>query len=779
MAADKKRKKAGGPSDPDRARYARNNRGRPIFYSPSSASAFAGCNRFWWYSKVMGEKEPPSPALEWGNAVHLVLETYLETGKQVAPGIYKDDRGGDIEVKEDHVVRAWTSLSHLPDPGMGNVEHWASRLPVYDGPDGIMLFAGKIDWHGVYGEPWAPVGPDIPSFFDGIHVLDHKSKKSDGGRYGIPSSDALARNRQGLLYAKVVTHGTQYADSDVLFSHNYILKTGAPRSKRVDTVMRAEDIQSTWEAQAESARLQILTSKAERAEDVPYNRGHCQAFGRPCPFKRICPAWTNQSKTLFDTLSAFDGGTYPAEEKTMSSFWDIADEALAPQAEHPTTVDPEETDPVEVPLGIQPDDAAPHDNDHVRPAFIQDVVQIVSAAFQQQRDSGADPVWSLVTVGKICEREGLSRDWAINVAYLADVHLVESNAIEEISGFDEDKILSVPATSLLSLGDGAEQDRAAALAAAPLAAFRDLADRSPREILLLARPLVDDRKRLVIDELLDDGRLTTPFDGIEETKEGERAALRALYVIHLSGEELTDEVVDKTLKIHGYYRRKTTKTIAAFRDRVTAAGHPEQPAQDTATAEEETAQEEVVEGNHLDTRSLGELIQSLLRGGSKRLVDHATALLTVHEAKIRSESEADQQRLNNAESHVLDLRKQLNEALSATPQISSNTEFTLYAGCRPFSRPVSHIRDFLAEIDERALRKVRMLDGHASIDAWFLADYGKGKQIFIQELRAHLANNPLPAGGEYHFLRNSIYQDIPLAEMFEAAGAKVVLGVYG
>ena len=161
------------------------------------------------------------------------------------------------------------------------------------------------------------------------------------------------------------------------------------------------------------------------------------------------------------------------------------------------------------------------------------------------------------------------------------------------------------------------------------------------------------------------------------------------------------------------------------------------------------------------------------------MADHVTGLLTVHDAKIRSESTADQQRLSDAENQVLDLRKQLSEALSAKPQISSSADFTLYAGCRPFSRPVAHVRDFLAEIDERALRKVRMMDGHASIDAWFLADYGKGKQIFIQELRSYLANNPLPAGGEYHFPRNSIYQDIPLAEMFEAAGAKVVLGVYG
>ena len=75
------------------------------------------------------------------------------------------------------------------------------------------------------------------------------------------------------------------------------------------------------------------------------------------------------------------------------------------------------------------------------------------------------------------------------------------------------------------------------------------------------------------------------------------------------------------------------------------------------------------------------------------------------------------------------------------------------------------------------MKKVRRIPGHEAITHWSLADYGKGKSIFVEELRMWVLDNGLPEGF-YYYPRNSIYDGLPLVEIFEAAGATVVAGSF-
>lgn len=869
------RAKTNGPDDPNRGRYALNNRGRPIYYSPSSAAAFQGCNAFWWFQKVMGEKEPEGPALAYGNAVHLWLETYLEFGTELEPGTYKDDRGGAIELTSEHIIRSRTSLPLLPAVGEGNVEMWASRVPVYDGDDGLMLFTGKIDWHAEFGVPWYPKGPDIPRWFEGMHVLDHKTKGHATGRYGIPSSEDLARNHQGQLYAHVVTVDTPFEGTDVLFSHNYVVKKGRPRAVRVDTTMKSEDIQATWEAQAEPARQMILASKHDRVDDIPTNRGHCNAFGRECPFKRICPAHNRPATSLLNALAAFDGDgdeTTDDQEHTRmgTNFLDYLDDEpepaqpapappsaapsptpldtkaqlltmgydggqivrmtditaahivseglraegisitkdgdirfvkAAPQAVEPST----EGDPAPpAVMPVQPDDTKPHDNDQVSAALIDEAVDVVARTYNQQLAAGGEPKWSLVTVGTMIRREGLHRDWAMNVAILAGLDIIEADALTAAKeAFTEEQLYSAPYVSLTASGDNgaSNTDRAKALAATPIAAFRDIAGETPRDVLLAARTIVSPKQRQIIDELLDDGRLVTPFDNhVDDVKApGERDALRALWIEEQSGVELTDEVIDQTLKAKKVYKRKTPTRIKRIRELLAAPPEvpetaatpvPETPV--TMTPENETPPPVQALLDSDDLRTFPAVLADALE--EPRLAPHLLSLMAVYAARVAPEAQdvesntvdalrAAEREINTLKVHLKVADDALQEAhdesarltVDATPQPAGTT---LFAGCRPLNGAVPHIDTFLAKIGERALRKVNMQPKHAEVDHWTLGEFGSGPRIFTNELRAELAANGAPEG-QFYFARNSVYKDIPLVELFEAAGATVVAGAYG
>lgn len=802
---------------------ARNERGRPIYFSSSSASAFNGCNTFWWFLKVAGEKEPPSPALAYGNAVHYVLETYLETGKVVAPGIYPGDRGDEYEVTQDHITRASTSFDLLPPPGVGRVELWAPRFPVYDGPEGRMDFVGKVDWHGIYGE-WAPKSVDIPTDFEGLHVLDHKTKSRATGRYGIPTPEELSRDSQGHRYAYVLTQNTPLAGSDVLFSHNYIIKTGRPHAVRVDTILRAEDIASTWEAQGEVARQMILASRAE-VKDVPHNKGYCHAYNRECPFKSICPAWKNADRSIIDTLSAFDkqaslpggnmatdffsalqenlatppGPPSPPSELAQLGYTDeqvarmtgvtkahIVSEGIQAEGHVITddgdiqTATPEpETAPTTdeapaVPQGIVPEDEHPNANDLVRPQYLKEVAQTIQAAFQQQVDAGANPKWSLITVGKIALREGLDKGWALNLAALSGIEIIETDALEALkSNFTEEQILSAPASSLTSTtAGGTHLDRAKALAATPVVAFKEIANLSDREVLLAARSLVEGKRKKIIDDLLDDGRLATPFDDVEETRPGQRKALRSLW-IQMQSVDITDDDIDQALKVAGYYRRRSAKHIAEIRNMLISADEVEQPNPTPKTPSE------LFVADLLKVSTLQALPSAFAETCPPKLTEqvkqHLNTLLSVYDASVRAPLQTEIKTLT-AEKTALENRPAPEPVQGEVPSTGTG-DFVLLAGCRTLSKDAPHISTFLADVEERTMKKVRRIPGHEGITHWALADYNKGKSIFVEELRMWVLDNGLPEGF-YYYPRNSIYAGLPLVEIFEAAGATVVAGSF-
>ena len=283
---------------------ATNIEGREIFFSASSSDAFKACPRRWWFAKVMMQTEPSDPSLMFGTAVHLVLEKYLQTGEIVAPGDYKEAKE-IVTVTDEHISRAKAGFDLLPAPGAYQVENWLPRIKIVDDTE-TMSVVGKIDMYLTASEAPAPYHHAAwPDDVTG-HVLDHKTS-SDPKRW-MPTSEALATNPQGLLYAGALQKGGLIAPGDVLFTHHYVSKKGAPKSYIVHTTMRHDNIEEHWDRQGAVAREMVKVSSSIRnishQGDVRANLAACRSYGRLCPFAGTCEA--QKPKGLFAALDTFD-----------------------------------------------------------------------------------------------------------------------------------------------------------------------------------------------------------------------------------------------------------------------------------------------------------------------------------------------------------------------------------------------------------------------------------------------------------------------------------------
>lgn len=765
--------------------YARSVSGKKINLSPSSASEFALCPLKWWKAKIRDEDEgPKDDTLTFGTAVHHVAETWLGKGVICPPGIYRDERGKeDIDVTAEHVARFRPAIAMLPDPGVGNTEMWSDKLEIYEGPEGRMNFSGKIDWHD-YRSSWAPPGYEG---FKGLIVLDHKTKKNPVGKFGIPDPETLNRDIQGRLYAYERAQALGVPFDPVLFVHNYIIKTGPPKAVLVSTLITPMQFTATWEAQGGVAAQMLRVAKAEKAEDVPFNKANCWAFGKPCPFKQTCHAH-NRIGGFFSNLRGFDTQATETEtpdtqttEDNMSIMdrFKAAQKAANPAPATKAATKPEqvaETAPVaDTPAvpgagsALQAPDVEPHDDDTVRPALLKDVVRECLAAYERINTGGSPGAGrrplSYEVIRSYAAQAGLHVRWAPNVAALvsragAGVHMTANGpALDGLLDMDEDRLLTVPAAELTALDQdepSSDEERLNAFINLPLEAFRGMVASQPRDMLLLARARVDEQRQALIDKILDDGRFVTPFDDHEW-----RGALRALWVRVLGGEELTSTDVDRVCKTHGVYKNKSQKKIDEIQVMLRDAPRP--------GAEVQVPRVDVDPKGILEMRTVDDLIA----GHDEATRDHLRALIAAHVARNASVTV----KVVPGPERVVEVVKEVPgperivEVVKEVPvEGASVAPTTIYLGC--YVKGAEPLTDMPLVRNAVDVVNYSVKD---KVPSWILySDYADtGAKRLTVALKHTLANNPLP-GGDWWLPFRSELSDIPIGELFEAAGARVV-----
>ena len=741
--------------------------GKEIRFSPTSSSAYRGCPRWWWYKYVYGVKEPVKDHLTFGSSVHLVCEIYLKTGNTIVPGSYEDGRD-TLDITQEHIDRAVQSFKHLPPPQTGKVEVFAPQINIYEGPEGRIRFAGKLDWFGIYPE----IDTDhhmAPDGFDGLWILDHKTKSNFDGRYGVPTAEKLAQDAQGLSYAHVLTspaiEDNPFVGTDVLFTHNYIQSRSALRTQRVDTLFRRDAIVQQRKIDRDIGQAMVIAARETSPEGVEANTSYCRRFGGICPAAEFCTA--REKPKFFDAISSFDSqggnmgfwdkmGTTPDKAKTT------LETAPAPETK------------------VQSPDMHPHDDDTVTPTFVRDVAAMVAEQF-----GGSEDVVTFTDIKPILAQKGLSMDWLGNVAMLAEgvpMTYPDSIDVREAHALTEEELLTSPLEILLSAQDEnlTDNDRAKELLSLPIGAFRAACQQAPFRVLLNAMRLAEGTKATALGEILDQQDIRTPIDEMD-LDDAWRIGMKRVLFLQLGGEVITDDILKRELKESGAVGRLGKKLKEKALDILAQCSDFQMG--DTVAA---PVEEPVNLSDVSDYDEALELLKRKLDGASylnfhdllERRIAAESAVDSGDAAEVtdlKAKLEATQRNADKAREDAKRLRAEVSrleqEMATSTPAQATGT--TLYVGCIDRGGKIRSIESYLDSLAPKVLEKVRMHPDDANCQHWREAGYGRGTSAFTNLLQRTIANTGLPEG-EFYLPARTQYDALPIVECFARAGARLI-----
>jgi hypothetical protein len=229
--------------------------GRPSYprryLSPTSIKKWDECPARWGLNYlVLNNREPPTPQLLFGTAVHAVLEQRQRHG--IPP---------DTETREGRLAQE--ALMYLPPPKTTNPE--TEFRFAYDG----IVFGGKRDdWY--WDENF------------NLILVDYKTS-SNPERWGLRGS-ALLQDTGAVLYGigTLLEHSGSY---ELFLQWLYLATTGAPRAKAFPLQLAewSQLVQVFEERILPSAR-QIWAAYENDGIEAVRNAEACHNYGRICPY---------------------------------------------------------------------------------------------------------------------------------------------------------------------------------------------------------------------------------------------------------------------------------------------------------------------------------------------------------------------------------------------------------------------------------------------------------------------------------------------------------------
>lgn len=235
--------------------------------SASQVKTWRGCNRKWWYDKILGLGQPTTAAMDFGTKVHAQLEDYVN---------------GKIQVGQ-MMPEAVELLQHLPQNHHLITEQ---KLTIPKGDGWPVQVTGLIDLLAQDKE-----SPEL------IHVIDYKTT---GNFAYVPEREVVKADPQRVIYTAMVFHFEKKAEH-VTFQLLYTLKTynrAEPQSKQVAVSTKRGDADFRQVLLDLKADLHFMVADAakQNADDVTPNYDDCGSYGG-CPFKDRCPGACGDEKT--------------------------------------------------------------------------------------------------------------------------------------------------------------------------------------------------------------------------------------------------------------------------------------------------------------------------------------------------------------------------------------------------------------------------------------------------------------------------------------------------
>lgn len=277
-------------------------------------SQYGGCNRAFWWSKVMGRDRAKSDALDIGIDVHSQIEHYLRTGEDTLGVIARQGKhfipepGPDLLIEhsfgDGKVVRAfeqWRTIKaavaqHQPGATPERAKAWyqenipANALHTCDVP-----FIGYIDlihqrdhWIDTEGQKQA-----MPP--RSAEVVDWKTS-SNIELYG---KSHLEETIQMVGYAEWARRQWPYLEK-LRLSHGYFQTRGRAAEKRT-VLITLDTVEKRWQHIERQVQRMTEVVRETDVNRIEPNYDACNAYGRlGCPHKEVCPR--DPERTLVDLL---------------------------------------------------------------------------------------------------------------------------------------------------------------------------------------------------------------------------------------------------------------------------------------------------------------------------------------------------------------------------------------------------------------------------------------------------------------------------------------------
>ena len=218
--------------------------------SASQIKNFRRCERKWFWEKIMGFKQPTSPAMELGTAIHSELEAYEKDGTIPTNPI------------------ALAGLEYLPHPDEIDPKDVERRLNLAHHEMAVPLI-GFID----LVEPGAR------------RITDHKT--TSNFKY-CQSPEELRHDAQAIIYSTEAAVKYWRNSPDITFRHVYYRTRGRPESRESQVVFGRDELEDAFGTIIDTVNEMHKSSVAE-PKDVKPNINACSDYGG-CPFQAQCNA---------------------------------------------------------------------------------------------------------------------------------------------------------------------------------------------------------------------------------------------------------------------------------------------------------------------------------------------------------------------------------------------------------------------------------------------------------------------------------------------------------
>jgi hypothetical protein len=232
--------------------------------SPSQASRWDLCPRWWCYDRDPARRGPDKPAAAFGSRAHTIAENWLNHGTPP-----------DGRTAEGACIFAGIEWLPLPEEPGKVVEHMFRE--VIDGVE----YTGRIDLLYGYEERRIITVCDHKTTGDLKHAMTLDGIKPDGS---YDAEKDFRIDHQRVIYSH---WAARFFDVEYVVAHWQYYRRKPPLGHPVVMVEHRDEIAKKFDVIHRRCSLPIIAAAGKEPEELPRNLAACGSFGG-CPHRGEC-----------------------------------------------------------------------------------------------------------------------------------------------------------------------------------------------------------------------------------------------------------------------------------------------------------------------------------------------------------------------------------------------------------------------------------------------------------------------------------------------------------